>query len=48
MEKIALVESRKAVERDPACCGSELKETRIPYKLLNGDVAFPEWEVNFG
>jgi hypothetical protein len=41
MEKIALVEKRR------------LKETRlivgkIPYKLLNGDVAFPWWEVNFG
>jgi hypothetical protein len=30
-----------------------LKETHLvvgkfPYKLLNGDVAFPLWEVNFG
>jgi hypothetical protein len=33
---------RKAVERDPACCG------RFPYKLLNGDVAVPLWAVNFG
>ena len=42
MEKIVLVESRKVVERDPACC------EKFPYKLLNGDVAFPKWEVNFG
>ena len=42
MEKIALVEPRKVVERDPACCG------KFPYKLLNGDVTFPKWEVNFG
>jgi hypothetical protein len=41
-EKIALVKGRKAVERDPACCG------KFPYKLLNGGVAFPSWEVNFG
>jgi hypothetical protein len=30
-----------------------LKETRlvvgiVPYKLLNGDVAIPQWVVNFG
>jgi hypothetical protein len=34
VEKIALVEWRKVVERDPACCGE------FPYKLLNEDVAF--------
>jgi hypothetical protein len=33
--------------------GKRLKETRLvvgkfSYKLLNGDVAFPWWEVNFG
>jgi hypothetical protein len=33
--------------------GKRLKETRLvagkfPYKLLNGDVALPWWEVNFG
>jgi hypothetical protein len=35
VEKIALVERRKVVERDPTCCG------KFPYKLLiNRDVAF--------
>jgi hypothetical protein len=33
--------------------GKWLKESRLvvgkfPYKLLNGDIAFPKWEVNFG
>jgi hypothetical protein len=42
VENITLVERRKAVDRDPACCG------KLPYKLLNGDVAFTWWEVNFG
>ena len=42
MEKITLVESRNVVERDPACCG------KFSYNLLNRDVAFPKWEVNFG
>jgi hypothetical protein len=41
VKKIALVQRRKW-----------LKETRLvvgkfPYKLLNGDIAFPWWEVNF-
>jgi hypothetical protein len=42
VEKIALVEG-----------GKWSKETRLvvgkfPYKLLNGDVSFPWWEVTFG
>jgi hypothetical protein len=35
MEKITLVEKRKVVERDLACCWND--------PLL----AFPKWEVNF-
>jgi hypothetical protein len=32
----------KVVERDRFVVG------KFSYKLLNGDVAFPWWEVNFG
>jgi hypothetical protein len=42
VEKIALVEARKAVERDPVVVGE------FPYKLLNGDIAVPLWAVKFG
>jgi hypothetical protein len=34
VEKIPLVERKKAVERDPACCGEFL------YKLFDGDIVF--------
>jgi hypothetical protein len=43
VEKITLVEMRKEVERDP-----RLVVGTVPYKLLNGDVAIPQWVVNFG
>jgi hypothetical protein len=42
VEKIPLVERRKVVAETRLVVGI------VPYKLLNGDVAIPQWVVNFG
>jgi hypothetical protein len=43
MKNIALVETRKVVLKE-----TQLVVGKFPYKLLNGDIAFSKWEVNFG